>query len=363
MTGNSLAGALVVRTASQIVPAYRGKLETCKEALLEDQGLHHLAYYTGGVLDFAVDVLAHILPVPPGDSEALDRRREVFRRVGAQLVYRMVQMTRRLRVLRSGSLIRAVVQTDQGVVFCNQVVGEQCIVVFGLTPESTGWTGTPVTRLSDTLAEDRAAALLATYLRALMSQTTLNPGGWLTTPDIGDPDRAWPPAVRAGQPLPVYRQGTRDEPVYLQGTRDEPVYRQGSWDEPADLLRAAVEPDLLHYVAYHQDGHQFCTADVLDHENIAQFFSRLISPADRRSQYDRLGRELGVIVLQMAMDLAPAIGGTISRLVLDVEQGAVYYYRLSNGDYLVGVTVDQDRVSIADDRMARLATSCEQRMT
>jgi hypothetical protein len=48
-------------------------------------------------------------------------------------------------------------------------------------------------------------------------------------------------------------------------------------------------------------------------------------------------------------------------LVLDVEQGAVIYYRLGVGDYLIGVTLNQERVGAADGKLASLATALGQR--
>jgi len=41
------------------------------------------------------------------------------------------------------------------------------------------------------------------------------------------------------------------------------------------------------------------------------------------------------------------------------NRGALYYYRVKFGEYLVGVTLDQSRVSHADEKLAQLAVDCE----
>jgi hypothetical protein len=47
---------------------------------------------------------------------------------------------------------------------------------------------------------------------------------------------------------------------------------------------------------------------------------------------------------------------------LDVELGAIFYYRLRVGDYLIGVTLDQEQVRAADEEMAKLALRCRERL-
>ncbi|GAB3932804.1 hypothetical protein GCM10027614_02650 [Micromonospora vulcania] len=95
--------------------------------------------------------------------------------------------------------------------------------------------------------------------------------------------------------------------------------------------------------------------DILEHSELDSFFNRGVTVADRRDRYQRLAGDLSLLALQVGRDLRRAVAGDVARLVLDVEMGAVYYYRLSLDDYLVGVTLNQDLVARADEEMATLA--------
>jgi hypothetical protein len=44
--------------------------------------------------------------------------------------------------------------------------------------------------------------------------------------------------------------------------------------------------------------------------------------------------------------------------VLDVEQGAIYYYRIRPAEYLVGVTIIQRKVAEADRKIAEISLAC-----
>jgi hypothetical protein len=47
-------------------------------------------------------------------------------------------------------------------------------------------------------------------------------------------------------------------------------------------------------------------------------------------------------------------GGILIRTVLDVEQGALYYYRIDRNGYLTGITMDRSRVLVTDEKLRRL---------
>ncbi|MEV0004775.1 hypothetical protein AB0H28_21185 [Micromonospora sp. NPDC050980] len=310
--------ALHEESAEQDVPGFRKKRDLCRDVLLADSGIYHVAHYTSGVLDFALDLLAQTTAPPTGDGDDLAERRDIHRRVGAQLVYRATELNRRLWELQTGALIRLVAQTATGLVFCNSVVGSEHVIGFGSAPAAPG-DATPVDPARFD-AVDRAASGLATDLRRLMRQRSQNPGGWLT-----DTTRA--------------AQQTSDGPLHPRVS--------GSAD-PDGVLAAALRPDGLHYLSHHRAGEQTATADILAHPELAPFFNRGVTVADRRSRYQRLAADLSLLVLQISRDLRRAVDGDVARLVLDVEMGAVYYSRLTPGDYLFGVTLDQDAVSQAD---------------
>ncbi len=51
----------------------------------------------------------------------------------------------------------------------------------------------------------------------------------------------------------------------------------------------------------------------------------------------------------------------VNASVLDVEAGALYYLRVRDGEYVVGVTLDQARVANADQQLAQLADTLQNR--
>ncbi|MFF5054622.1 hypothetical protein ACFY1S_15725 [Micromonospora sp. NPDC000663] len=322
MTDPELHDALVEETAEQDVPGFLKKRDLCRGLLLSGCGVYHVAHYTSGVLDFALDLLDHpSVPVP--DEEDASRRREVYRRVGAQLVYRVSELHRRLGELQTGALIRTVVQTRTGLVFCNSVVGNEHIVGFAAVPEAD--TG-PVADPSRVSVVDRAAAHLAGDLRRLLRQRSQNPGGW-------DGDDAAPPPATVPDEFRPHHIGAPSP----------------------DGTLTALRPQGLHYLSHHRMGDQEWAVDILDHPDLDPFFNRGVTVADRRDRYQRLAGDLSLLALQVGRDLRRAVVGNVTRLVLDVEMGAVYYYHLSPDDYLVGVTLDQDSVARADEDVAAVA--------
>ncbi|MEU2614255.1 hypothetical protein ABZ570_22140 [Micromonospora sp. NPDC007271] len=327
MTDPQLLDALVEESAEQDVPGFRKKRDLCRGLLLRDCGVYHVAHYTAGVLDFALDLLEHDSAPPAVDDADLRQRRDVHRRVGAQLVYRATELDRRLWELQSGALIRTVAQTRAGLVFCNSVVGSEHVVGFGSAPQ----TASPVADPARVGEIDRAAAELATDLRRLVRQRSQNPGGWLT--------------ARDGQPLPDPRVPSADTvPPHVSGSTG-----------PDGILAGALRPAGLHYLSHHRAGEQVAAVDILEHPELEPFFNRGVTVPDRRTRYRRLAGDLSLLALQVGRDLRRAVVGDVRRLVLDVEMGAVYYYRLAPDDYLFGVTLDQEAVSQADNAMWTVA--------
>ncbi|SBT44665.1 hypothetical protein [Micromonospora narathiwatensis] len=327
MTDPQLLDALAEESAEQDVPGFLKKRDLCRGLLLRGCGVYHIAHYTTGVLDFALDLLAHESAPPAVDDADLAQRRDVHRRVGAQLVYRANELNRRLGELQSGALIRTVAQTRAGVVFCNSVVGSEHVVGFGATPTAVGAVADP-TGASEI---DRAAAALASDLRHLVRQRSQNPGGWLTA---GDAQPSQEPPATSGDTVPPHVDGSTD---------------------PGGILAAALRPAGLHYLSHHRAGEQVSAVDILEHPDLEPFFNRGITVPDRRSRYQRLAADLSLLALQVSRDLRRAVVGDVARLVLDVEMGAVYYYRLAPDDYLFGVTLDQDAVSQADNAVWTVA--------
>ncbi|MEU6025116.1 hypothetical protein [Micromonospora sp. NPDC047134] len=326
MTDPQLIGAVVEESGEQDVPGFRKKRNLCRQLLLDNPSVYHLAHYTGGVLDFSLDLLAHD-SAPPGRGHTdLTQRREAYRRVGAQLVYRAAELSRRVWHLQCGGLVRLAAQTRLDYVFCNTTTGGEHVVGFASTAPAAG----PVVDPATASQADQGAARLATDLRGLVRQPSQNPGGWQT--------ETYVPPSSDGDIRPYLTEVGDSEAVLLQ----------------------ALRPSGLHYLSHHRLGEQVGAVDILGHPDLEQYFNRGATVADRRTGYKRLARDLSLLALQVSRDLRRAITGEVERLVLDLEIGAVYYYLLAPDEYLFGVCLDQDWVSHADQAMWRVGRQLAQ---
>ncbi len=317
MSDPQLIDAVVEDSAEQDVPGFRKKRDLCRQLLLDDPAVYHIAHYTGGVLDFSLDLLAHdSAPAGRPDTDPTQRR-EAYRRVGAQLAYRAAELSRRVWHLQCGGLVRLAAQTRVDYVFCNTTVGGEHVVGFARTAPATGSVVDPAAASQI----DQGAAKLATDLRGLVRQPSQNPGGWQT--------ETYDPSSSDGDITPYLTEAGDSEPI----------------------LTRALRPTGLHYLSHHRLGEQVSAVDILVHPDLEQFFNRGATVADRRTGYQRLSRDLSLLALQVSRDLRRAITGEVERLVLDLEIGAVYYYLLAPDEYLFGVCLDQDWVSHADEAM------------
>ncbi|MFV2101666.1 hypothetical protein [Micromonospora sp. LOL_024] len=318
MTDPQLTEALEEESAEQDVPAFRKKRKLCRELLLGGTGIYHIAFYTGGVLDFSLDLLGHPSAPAAIDEAEPGQRREAHRRAGAQLVYRAADLSQRVWELQCGGLVRLAVQTRTDLVFCYRVIGGEHVVGFGALPSPTTGAVADPTQASEI---DRAAAQLATALRQLVRLPSQNPGGWQTAGDAQ---------------VPV-SSSTVDFEAYTAGL-----------PESSGLLTTALRPAGLHYLSHHRAGEQTAAADILRHPDLEPFFSRGVTVAGRRARYERLAGDLSLLSLQVSRDLRRTVSGEVDRLVLDLEIGAVFYYLLGPEEYLFGVALDQDWVTQAD---------------
>jgi len=298
----------------------------CSRTMTGASGLHHLAYYTDRVLDFALDHLdAPEVALPPAGEEP----RVGLRRLGRQLCAAFEQLDDRLRNAYTGALIRTVIRTDDAEIVCDPVVRTQYVVGVGYTGDRDGY-------IDEANDVDRSLARLITELRAEVGLSSQNLGGF-DTEETGDPAR---------------------EPVVSH------VTKRGSLPAPVEeACTGALHPADLHFVAYCVDDEVVFHADVFDHAALSMYFAGSVTPDYRRAFYQKLSEQLCEIRTQLNRVTALLLRGRLKRVVLDVEQGAVYYYRVSRRTHLVGVTLHQPKVHHADVRMAQLATECEHHPT
>jgi len=127
-------------------------------------------------------------------------------------------------------------------------------------------------------------------------------------------------------------------------------------EEVVALCRAQVHPDDVHFIGYYVNGSCRFHVDVLDNPQLNRYF-RGTNREQRRSAYERAGRQLHWIISRLSIYVKQLDGGILIRTVLDVEEGALYYYWIEKNVQLVGVAIDQPKVLDADEKLRRLANS------
>jgi hypothetical protein len=287
-------------------------LRICDEAI-DAAGPQSIIRITSGVTDFTVDAFDELLP----DSQRL---RDACNRTARLVASVTTIQDGRLTEARTGELIRVVLHGEQGAVYCLSVVPGQYIVGFTAAPTTEG---AELSRVGSVHATDEAISALVGRLRRRMGLNEQNPGSYYRRGETRS-DRSRPPAVT--------------------GRRDRPEF---------ELIDEQVDPADLHLAALMAPGDEL-VVDQLGHPHLSRFFG-LIGVEARRKFYSEFARDLPRTAGHLGRLVRTSVGGSLLRLVLDVEQGAVYWYRLDAGRYLVGVTLDQEQVEAADDKMARLA--------
>lgn len=295
-------------------------------------GVHALIEVNSGTEDLSFDVLdapelaGHLPSQDPGELRAGCRS-------AARLVSSFtISKEERLDEAGTGRLIRTVLHGDGGAVLCYSVVPGQYLVgfVFG-----------PATALPDTLlcdiplvdAADRAMTRLVNQLRHRMELPPQDAGGW------ADDSALSAPADTGGQ--------TASDRAH--------VYPNDTGGPEFDPLLELVDNADLHFVSRVRARNVDMTVDHFGHSEL-RVPTGLGTPDARRKFYLDLAQELFHAAAQQGRLVRSTVGGTLRRLVLDVEQGAVYFYRLTAGDYLVGVTLYQRQVNASDRKMSLLAT-------
>jgi hypothetical protein len=127
-------------------------------------------------------------------------------------------------------------------------------------------------------------------------------------------------------------------------------------EEVANLCRSQMNADDLHFVGYYVGGDCRFHVDVLDRPALNRFF-RGDDREQRREAYERAGRQLDWIMSRLNVYMRRLDGGILIRTVLDIEQGALYYYWIDRNVYLTGLTMDQSKVLVADEKLRRLANA------
>jgi hypothetical protein len=308
---------VAVNTASHVGDAFAEAIEQCRDAAAGGNAISHLSHYSLGMHNFSVDRTGAVHKWRHDELVALGRR----------LSFQFASFDRAVHDARTGSLIRLVAQSAEGAVICvTAQPGDQLVGVIRAPVDAEALPSTPRVRAADELL-----SALASKLRAQTRLSSQNPGGFETVDDF----------------VPIIGEVT--DPKVTVRKPDAPGVRR-----VAELAVEALRDKHLHFVTYVVDGEVAVTADSLGEPGLSSFFTQIHVDLRRRF-YVALSRQLPESVTKLNRMLSPIPGGRLLRLVLDVEQGAIYYYRLGAGRYLVGVTLDQSGVIHGDEYTAGLA--------
>lgn len=299
--------------------------------LLHAQGLAHLVLYDRDTPKVVLDANA-----PPGaDGSGISTTSRTHERAGRQLFYILEELEPDFAELRTGALIRTVLRVPTGAVLYYLV--EPGFHLYGAT--------SAMDRLNEL---DTRMAECVNGLRSAVRYSPLNYGAWFNDEEWVEkpaPDAFAAPADPAAERGP---EGDAGSYAFGELTDDGRIPA-----EAEGTLRAALDVNGLHYIAYYTDPTSVCTADIFNHPALSGFF-RVRTADQRRDKYGRMGQLLPGVTRRLNMSLRAILRGEVLQVVLDVEQGAVYFHALPDGRFLVGVTLDQSRVTEADHRIVRL---------
>ena len=188
-------------------------------------------------------------------------------------------------------------------------------------------------------------------LTPAMGVLLLVAGGYLIRDQVSrtreDASAPSPRSISNPKPLPL---GDRTGSVW----RSVHFAQHPAAEDLVGLCAAQLSTTDLHFVAFFTtDDDCLFYVDVLDDANMRRFNVR--DTADRRRQYEQVGRYARGVTRRIDRRFRGLASGALVRLVLDVEKGAIYYYKLRDVGYLIGVTLDQTEVDPTDRKLSELA--------
>lgn len=241
-------------------------------------------------------------------------------RPGRHLVVCTEDLNRSLERFGTGELMRVVIGTAGGGMYCARIRAGQYL--------------TGVTRSGETV--DALDRTLNGVVRRIRTQVHSLPDENLG----GDVDSS-PRALEAASAL-----------NFVTTTDPE---GDGAEDMLGETWRRFVNPVDLQYAALYRRWSLLCAGDAFDDPGL---YVRLLGvpSSTRRTMYRDLAVRLRADVTRLRHALRPVTEAPIERLVLDVQEGAVYIHWLGQdtGTFLLGVTVEQPRVAEAETRLRDL---------
>ncbi|MGI5327233.1 hypothetical protein [Actinomadura nitritigenes] len=307
--------------ADHVDGEYDDLIELC-EGTVSTAGLHLVAHYHLGIWDFVVDVLGQdeLVDALPGTRTADAFRRELLR-IGRRLNGTVHRLDYALSAVDSGRLIRTVFDLGSRAVYHYPVRRDQYLLGATLRGDLVG-------------TADAAMANLVERVRDMRRLAPQNPGGFTTTFKV------------------TYDAATAQEPVvaHVSQPGDEEVQEQ---------CANVLDPENVHYVSLFRDGVLRLAVDCLDHPALRNFHQR-VTPEDRRTGYLHVANLVQMVTAQFNLRESSLLDGRVTRTVLDVEEGALSCFTIREEPariMLVGITLDQRKVDVADHELCHLAAT------
>ncbi|MFD7080976.1 hypothetical protein [Streptomyces sp. NPDC059918] len=298
----------------------------CDEAVSSTPGIRSLSHFGNGILDFVVcRTDRRPLGAMVGD---LGDERDEESLPGSRLLLSTQDVGVLLQPLGTGELMRTVVANGEGCLWGGRVKPGEYLAAVTDSAEGTD-------------AMDTAMNALVTRIRTEVHRLPDElPGG----------DPAARPVLSR-----VDEGRTRLRVDFGTAATPEPAYEE----RLRALWLGHLNTNDLQYAAYYRDWTLVCAGDVFESDDLGPKFLG-VSVRTRRTAYRELSRSLRGHLIRLADALglvAPARADrpAVERLVLDVQEGAIYLVWTSSREFLVGVTLDQTQVANADAQLQRLA--------
>lgn len=301
----------------------------CEETVARTAAIRSLSHYSNGILDFAV-LRADRAPLAGLTGSSGDDAQDESL-PGSRLLLCAQDLGTALRPLSTGELMRTVLANGRSGLWGGRARPDEFLAAVTDVPD-----GVP--------AMDEAMNRLVTRIRTEVHH-------------LSD-------ELPGGDPYAGLSAGTTVQDVALHvdlGTAaaSDPAHEQLL----RDLWRTHVNTTDLHYAGYYRDWALVCVGDAFDSQELGPRFLS-VSVHTRRTAYRDLPRILRghLVRLTDALGLiapSPDDGASVDRLVLDVQEGAVYIRWISPGVFVLGVTLDQQQVRTAELRLAVLAQATD----
>ncbi|MFF8606211.1 hypothetical protein ACF06X_09755 [Streptomyces sp. NPDC015346] len=325
-------------------PERHGRItQLCEEAVASEPGMRSLSHYSNGILDFVVGRTDRP-PLSSMVAETGDERQDESL-PGSRLLLCAQDLGALLRPLGTGELMRTVVANGQGGLWGGRVKPGEYLAALTDSGASVDAVDAAMNRLVTRIRTDVHS--LPDELPG--GDVSAEPRPGLTPVSASRSVSLGAPGTDAGGAAPRVDFGTAAAP--------DPAYEE----RLRALWRQHVNTTDLQYAGYYRDLTLVCAGDVFDAPDLGPRFID-VSVRSRRTAYRDLSRGLRghLVRLTDALHLvAPAEDGRppLDRLVLDVQEGAVYVVWTSAREFLIGVTLDQTQVRNADIRLNRLASA------